>query len=402
MAITGIKAISALGLNNIKQTLEKIVEIKFISAKSSKTAHSINVEYTAKNTKNKTATISLSSRKDFNKLTYEPLIGIVKNIKITKEKDNYSFLIPRNPFAPDELNDTNFIASIVCDGVVAETKEFKLKFEDYKELIKDNNNNNKNIIREGWYKDEKDIYNYYNGKTDRNKFEKQIYLGDYLVTVEEKTNIINFKFKKIWEDTINLDSDIGYKFRMVIAESNFKTEIGEAKKDKNGKILKDKNGKEFKESDKIIAASTYELYIISASIDNRKKIGKKYFGNTYKEVVEQSGQYDGTSSSTYKDLIETLSKKWWAGKNWYGEQLVMDYLGRVHQAVVHQPDSERCAVNVLKSNFELKDADYILAYTHNGKYIFTPYSYAIEFDKSKCWIKTVESSTNAFPELKKI
>ncbi len=135
MAITGIKAISSLGLNNIKQTVEKILLIKFISAKSSKTAHAINVEYTAKSVINKTATISLSSRKNFNKLTYEPLIGIVKNIKITKEKDNYSFLIPRNPFAPDELIDTNFIASIVCDGITAETSMFKL---DLKTVTKKN------------------------------------------------------------------------------------------------------------------------------------------------------------------------------------------------------------------------------------------------------------------------
>ena len=56
--------------------------------------------------------------------------------------------------------------------------------------------------------------------------------------------------------------------------------------------------------------------------------------------------------------------------------------------------------SALKSNFELKDAGFILAYTHNGKYIFTPYSYPIEIDLTKCWIKTVESSTNAFPELK--
>ncbi|KFE97641.1 hypothetical protein [Chryseobacterium luteum] len=279
---------------------------------------------------------------------------------------------------------------LYCDEIQAETNSFKLEFE--KEEKKENNSKGEKGIKDGWYKDDMGKYNYFDGKVDKDKFKNQIYLGNYLVIADEKYNFIKFKYKNIWEDSIDLDSDIGYKFRMVIAESNFKTEKAE--------IIENKKEKEAKQKDKIIVASIYELYIISASIDNRKKIGKKFFGDTYRNVVEQEGQYDGTNSSVYKNFIETLNTKWWAGKNWYDEYSVMEYLGRVYQAVVHEPESEHCAVNILKTHYDLNDADYILAYTHNGKYIFEPYSYHIDFDKSKCWIKTVESSTNAFPELK--
>ena len=376
---------------------DKSFSIKYVSSSSDDKNIYLTFEITQSNLKKFDAIIFVQEMNATNE------VAINKKIKLQNSKTQkitVSFLRQKEFDKFPWQDGFVYQATITCDSFSAQTLEFKLKFEKEKDVNKNNNSKQNNVLREGWYKDDNGKYNYFNGKTNSDKFANQAYLGDYLVTADEKTNTVYFKFKKNWEDSVDLNSDIGYKFRMVIAESNFKTENGNIKKDKEGKVLKDKNGKELKEADKKIAASTYELYIISASIDNRKKIGAKYFGDTYQEVVEQSGQYDGTSSSVYKNLIETLNEKWWAGKNWYGEQMVMEYLGRVHQAVVHQPESERCAVSVLKSNFELKDAEFILAYTHNGKYIFIPYSYPIEFDKTKCWIKTVESSTNAFPELK--
>lgn len=103
-----------------------IVEIKFISVTTSNANYTINVEFITKNIKSKTATISLSSIIDINPLGYAPLVGIVNTITITKDTNSYSFTIQKNPFDPNQYKDTNFKATLICDGITAETKIFKL------------------------------------------------------------------------------------------------------------------------------------------------------------------------------------------------------------------------------------------------------------------------------------
>jgi len=103
-----------------------IVEIKFISAKTNDTTYTINVEYITKNIKSKTATISLSSIIDINPLVYAAPVSIVNTITITKDTNSYSFTIQKNPFDLNQYKNTNFKATIISDGITAETKAFKL------------------------------------------------------------------------------------------------------------------------------------------------------------------------------------------------------------------------------------------------------------------------------------
>jgi hypothetical protein len=231
-------------------------------------------------------------------------------------------------------------------------------------------NNNYNPKQEGSKQ-----YVWFKGSGNKEGYE---HLGAYLVTADKEKNTLKFVYQNYeWTDKIDLNTDVGAKFRIVAGESNFIDHDGDGTADRSPLV---------------------DLFIISAMVDNR--VASSAYPNTNKEVIEVGGgeQFNAAISPTYKNLIGQLGN--W--NKWYGEGQVMQYLGDVHFATAHSPSSSRGAVKMLTTKFQMVNADKLLAYNHNvsnyesfrSKTVFLTHP-------SGSWMKTINTSGWLYPDLLK-
>ncbi len=132
MAINGIKAINALRLNNIKQTVEKTLFIKYVSYNETNSEYIISIQLISKNLK------SLSAQVKLYKYNY---VFSSSEIKTQTETLNNSTKNITFKVLKSLINSTEeYFLSISCDDEEDETGKIylKSKIELTKEQLKSN------------------------------------------------------------------------------------------------------------------------------------------------------------------------------------------------------------------------------------------------------------------------
>ena len=136
-----------------------------------------------------------------------------------------------------------------------------------------------------------------------------------------------------------------------------------------------------------IKESKYGLHIINASIQNR--LDKNFEGAENFEDLLTYKQYNAINEPNYINFDKFLDDNYK-----FNGRKGNEFLEKVKDVLYSN------SVDVLKSKYNMKEANLILGYSHNGQTLFGKYRYEITFDKKSTLITNVESSKNTFPDLK--
>jgi RHS repeat-associated protein len=136
-----------------------------------------------------------------------------------------------------------------------------------------------------------------------------------------------------------------------------------------------------------IKESKYGLHIINASIQNR--LDKNFEGAENFEDLLTYKQYNAINEPNYINFDKFLDDNYK-----FNGRKGNEFLEKVKDVLYSN------SVDVLKSKYNMKEANLILGYSHNGQSLFGKYRYEITFDKKSTLITNVESSKNTFPDLK--
>lgn len=236
-------------------------------------------------------------------------------------------------------------------------------------------NNNYNAKIEG-----SQLYKWFESNDDE---EAYTLLGEYLVTSNQNANTLTIEYQKEWTKTIDLSTDEGSKFKMIVAEGGFNR--------KNAYGI-DKTGRGVDANHGGHRETYYGLLIISASIDNRLRVAgiienKKLISNAFGDgetflSMFTKNQYNGAGSKEFTDFWvweESLANAGISKKDKF------TFLGDAFRAM-NKPASQ------LANDFDIGYQSYsILAYSHNnvGNLLYNPVE--IPFNTSNTLLTNVES-----------
>jgi len=247
-----------------------------------------------------------------------------------------------------------------------------------------------------WYKNE----NYDANKKGSKEFEwfegsspveGYEHIGEYFVefnSVGNKLNIVCQTGKKEngdWTANIDLNSDDGFKYRMLLAEGGWIPD------DTYG-IDKAGRGVSSNE-DNIVRETKYGLLVISMSIDYRKLLATKTYGpkenknlpgdgSTYQETILEG--YDGINTPAYKSF-----------GNWYKTTLASRYEKYLWSYLGDAAYANWNATNKFINSYGATNTVFVVAYCHNDcQDQYGDYNINLPLDQSKTLLQFVNTSKN--------
>jgi hypothetical protein len=218
---------------------------------------------------------------------------------------------------------------------------------------------------------------------------KKVKQTKYKISFNEEANSISVKYSSEGAPTtIDLGSDLGAKYRMLLAEGGYNS-IKAFQIDKNGRgIVAERDSKVHRET-------LFGLLIISATIENRKRVLNNsandklklynYWGDgkTYASLFKKS-EYNGVSELAYTNFWawkRTLEK---AGRT---ENDITSFIGDVAFAL------EELGF-MLSLLYRFESANKVLSYSHNKSNPKLFNNESIDFDKSLTLIEFMNSKTD--------
>lgn len=203
----GIPKIKALGLNNLQglENLDKYLSIKYLSCDKDDKFIYLHFEVVAKKLRKGNAKVFVQEMNAINEFAVPP-----SNIKIVNEKNYLKARYPKDTEFDRYSWQDGFVfqATITCDGLSANTEEFKLKFSNQTK------SNNICFCKRDFTVDEfkmivKELRDstFYNNKTITYFHQDKLFYLEPLLNENEKNNfqivtwVVNQMFKKFKIDT---------------------------------------------------------------------------------------------------------------------------------------------------------------------------------------------------------